>query len=220
MNEEKKYPEFKKKSFVCPFCNALAQQEWGEYSDWLDACGSNTNFLYDNNIKLCRCYSCKEVSIWKKEKMIFPKKILVDLAHKDMPKSVKELYNEAREVSVSSSRAAAALLRVSLEKLTEELGEISGNLNIRIGNLKKQGLPERVIKSLDIVRINSNEGGAHSGEIDLSGKDGSEIVNRLFSLVNFIVEKTITENKEMDEMFDDLPENKKDGIKNRDNKKQ
>jgi hypothetical protein len=103
-----------------------------------------------------------------------------------------------------------------LEKLTEHLGESKGKLNTRIGNLKKQGLPEDVIKSLDIVRVTANEGGSHAGEIDLSNKDNSEIVDKLFFLVNFIVEKTITDQKNIKELFKGLPKNKKEGIKNRD----
>jgi len=53
--------------------------------------------------------------------MVFPNRITVELAHIDMPEEVKEIYNEAREVSNISPRAAAALLRVALEKLTEYL---------------------------------------------------------------------------------------------------
>jgi len=43
------------------------------------------------------------------------------MPHLDMPDTVKELYNEAREIASESPRAAAALLRLALEKLTEEL---------------------------------------------------------------------------------------------------
>ena len=114
-----------------------------------------------------------------------------------------------------SSSAAAAILRVALEKLTEVLGQTEGNLNTRIKNLKNQGLPKKVIDSLDIIRITANEGGAHSGQIDLTGKDGLEIVLKLFWLVNFIVEKTISEPQQINEWHNDLPEDKKQGIKNR-----
>jgi hypothetical protein len=66
-----------------------------------------------------------------------------------------------------------------------------------------------------VVRIFANEGGSHVGEIDLSGEDNEEIVNKLFKLTNFIVEKTITENREIDEIYSMIPEDKRDGIKNR-----
>jgi len=41
-------------------------------------------------------------------------------------------------------------------------------------------------------------------------------VNRLFWLVNFIVEKTISDPKNVDEMFTKIPENKRAGIAQRD----
>lgn len=162
------------------------------------------------------CLHCEKFSIWVNQKMIYPLISTKPLAHSDMPDNIKKTYNEARSVASSSSRAAAALLRVALEELTKHLGEKEGNLNKRIGNLKQKGLPETVIKSLDIVRIYANEGGAHSGKIDLENKDNKGIVDKLFNIINFIVEKTITEKKEIEEMFKELPKSKKEGIKNRD----
>ncbi len=177
------------------------------------------NFIREiipNSLSISRCNACEDISIWVGDKMIHPKQLTAPLAHKDIPESVKELYEEARLISSDSPRAAAALLRVALEKLTEELGEKTGNLNIRIGNLSKKGLPKSVINSLDIVRIVANEGGSHSGEIDLTGADSVEIVDRLFWLVNFIIEKTISDSKEIGQQFSDLPQHKKDGIEDRD----
>ena len=164
-----------------------------------------------------QCHSCYEYAFWLCDgRMIYPKILSSPLAHKDMPNSVKELYEEARYISNDSPRAAAALLRRALERLTEELGEKEGSLNKRIGNLVKKGLSSQVQQALDIVRINANEGGAHCGEIDLSGADGKEIVDKLFWLVNFIVEKVITEPNEIKDQFSILPEEKKEGVANRD----
>lgn len=212
-------PKFHENGFNCPHCGAFAHQEW-------DCIVSDREFAFHSS----SCAKCGKFSLWKYkrvvgyfsegagsiESMIYPQKLTAPMPSEDMPAEVKEFYDEAREVSALSPRAAAALLRVSLEKLTEYLGEKEGDLSTRIGNLKKQGLPKRVIQSLDIVRITANEGGSHAGEIDLTGKDNAEIVGRLFRLVNFIVEKTITDNKEIKGMLHALPENKKEGIKNRD----
>ncbi len=152
--------------------------------------------------------------------MIYPLASLAPKPENNMPEPVRELYEEASLVSIHSSRAAAALLRVALEKLTEHLGETDGNLNTRIGKLRQKGLPDSVIKSLDIVRITANSGGAHAGIIDLTGADGADIVNRLFKLVNFIVQMTINVPNEVNEMFGDLPEIKREGVKNRDKPKE
>lgn len=148
--------------------------------------------------------------------MIFPSGSNIPMPHTDMPESVKEIYNEAREIAWQSPRAAAALLRLALEKLTEELWETEWKINTRIGNLKKKWLPEKAIQALDIVRITANEWGSHLGQIDLTGADNAEIVNKLFFLLNFIVEHVITVNNELDAMYDALPEDKKKGIENRD----
>ncbi len=206
-------PVFQKDSFNCPFCGAFSHQKW------LKVYVKPTTGVFRNedNMQAASCGRCDRSSIWIKEKMIYPKILTAPLAYIDMPKPVKELYEEARLISNDSPRAAAALLRVALEKLTEELGEKTGALNTRIGNLHKEGLPKTVISSLDIVRINANEGGSHSGEIDLTGNDGAEIVDKLFWLVNIIIEKTISEPKEIEKQFSSLPQHKKDGIENRDN---
>ena len=50
--------------------------------------------------------------------MIFPSGSTIPMAHTDMPESVKEIYDEAREIAGQSPRAAAALLRLALEKIT------------------------------------------------------------------------------------------------------
>lgn len=207
MENNYKQPVFKKENFHCPNCGVLAFQNWQFVSH---------NGSYFSDLDVAFCQNCKEYNLWKEEKMIFPKKLTAPIPHMDMPNSVKELYEEARNISNDSPRAGAALLRVSLEKLTEELGETQGTLSIRIGNLNKKGLPQKVIQSLDAVRIFANEGGSHAGEIDLTGEDNKEIVNSLFKLVNFIVEKTISENKQIDDIYEKIPKNKKDGIVDRD----
>ncbi len=210
MSPEYKPAQFREQNFHCPSCGVLAFQNWSRtYSS-----------LYNGNefsgLQTAQCQNCDELSIWYDSKMVYPKVLTALLAHEDMPETVKVIYNEARNVASDSSRAAAALLRVALEKLTEELGETEGTLNARIGKLSKKGLPQKAIQSLDIVRIFANEGGSHAGEIDLSGADSDDIVNRLFKLTNFIVEKTITENKEIEEIYGTLPPDKINGITNRD----
>ena len=197
-----KPPKHDGHNFHCPHCNVLAYQRW-----------VSTNIT---NLDVAVCENCDEYSIWHDEKMIYPLVSTVPLPNEDMPQDVKEIYQEASNIESFSPRATAALLRVALEKLTDHLGEKQGNLNKRIGNLQKKGLPQKVIQSLDIVRITANEGGAHAGQIDLGGEDNKDIVSKLFQLVNFVVEKTISDQKQIKEMFSDLPEDKKQGIKNRD----
>ena len=169
-----------------------------------------------DNFSLKICQNCKKFSLWVDKKMVYPLVSTAPLPNEDMPSDVKKIYNEARNVQNFSPRATAALLRVALEKLTVHLGEKKGNLNTRIGNLKEKGLPTQVINALDIMRIHANESGSHSGKIDLEKNDNEYIVKKLFVLVNFIVEKTITDSNSISAMMEELPQEKKKGIDNRD----
>jgi len=162
-------PSYRITQFHCPSCKVYAHQEWVYAKD------ERGELVAD--LQVARCSHCENYSLWVDEDMIFPRESNAPIAHEDMPQEAEEIYNEAREVSSMSPRAAAALLRVALEKLVVSLGETEGTLNSRIGNLSKKGLPQEVIKSLDIVRITANEGGSHAGEIDLTGSDNERIVN-------------------------------------------
>lgn len=216
MNQEKYVaPGHWKRAFHCPRCNVHADQKW--YHTFIhDESGRSSGI---GALMVAHCSHCTKLSFWIDEQLVYPRQITVPLAHGDMPESVLEYYNEAREVSASSPRAAAALLRLAAKKLCESLGENDPNLNRAIGNLHKRGLSQSVIKSLDTVRIVGNEGGAHEGQIDLTGEDSKEVVDKLFWLVNFIIEKTITEPKEVQGMFSALPEDKKQGVEDRDKPK-
>lgn len=215
MEKEYKKPKLLEQNFHCPHCGVLAFQNWKTVFLGVDNYLNNVSLLeYDIRISICQ--NCDKRTIWKDYKMIYPKILTSPPSSEDMPKKVKEFYEEARSIANDSPRAAAALLRVSLEELTEELGTTKTKLFDRIGELKAKGLPEKVIQSLDTVRIYANEGGSHVGEIDLTGEDGPEIVESLFKLVNFIVEKTITEQKEIENIYSSISLEKIKSIKNRD----
>ena len=210
-NKDYVSPEYELDWFNCPHCWAYAHNTW--YNIWYR--DEKINWL---NLKISICAKCKNYDIRNEDKqiMIRPNVSTAPLPHEDMPNDVKELYEEARLISGLSPRAAAALLRVSLERLTAFLWESKWKLNTRIWNLSKKWLPKKVIQSLDILRVTANEWWSHSWEIDLTWKDNQETVNKLFFLVNFIVEKTISEPKAIEDMYWNLPEDKIKWIQNRD----
>lgn len=132
-----------------------------------------------------------------------------------MPDDIKNLYNESRDIVNQSPKSAAALLRLALQKLIIYLGESGENLYKDIGNLiKKKKLPSKIQKSLDSVRILGNES-VHPGTINLD--DEREAALLLFKLINIIVEYTITQPKEIDKLYEMIPETKKNSIKKRNN---
>lgn len=148
--------------------------------------------------------------------MVYPKSILVDSPNDDLPQEVKDDYIEAASILSYSTRGAAALLRLAIQKLCNYLVDGEGDLNTKIGELVNQGLNRKVQQALDIVRVIGNEA-VHPGQIDL--KDDINTASQLFRLVNIIGHQMITEPSEVDAMFNSLPEAKKQQIEKRDGKK-
>ena len=98
--------------------------------------------------------------------------------------------------------------------LCQELGEKGTNINDDIKNLVAKGLPDIVQQSLDIVRVTGNNA-VHPGQIDT---DDLEVVNKLFDLLNIIVEYMIALPKRVSGLYAALPNNAIESIKKRDGK--
>ncbi|MCK5059762.1 MAG: DUF4145 domain-containing protein [Candidatus Pacebacteria bacterium] len=221
MTKEKHYPPILNYGeFHCPHCGVFAEQQWGHitghhvYGD--DFYGvSKFNENLSSEWKMSRCKHCSEKIIWLENEIIYPKKMIVDLPNDDLSGDIKKDYLEAANIFSDSPRASAALLRLALQKLCKQLGEKGKNINDDIKELVKKGLNPQIQKSLDILRITGN-GAVHPGEINL--EEETEKVLKLFELLNFIAEKMITEQKEIDSFYNDLPENSKEAIEKRDEK--
>lgn len=199
-------PEFKKESFNCPDCNAFAHMKWTLIR--------SVDYFYKLHSATCSC--CKEESLWISRlgrtannvlynKMISPHQSFSVLPHQDMPEDIKIDFNEAREVFNNSPRAAAALLRLSLQKLCKHLGEPGENINTDIQSLIAKGkLNAAITRAADTVRIVGNNS-VHPGE--MNSEDVDYIAAKMFELINFIVKKTITEPKELEDLYLMTPEN-------------
>ncbi|MFM2343556.1 MAG: hypothetical protein RLZZ210_164 [Pseudomonadota bacterium] len=167
------------------------------------------------NLNISECYACKEITVWVHDKIVFPKIKFEILPNEDLPDNVKELFNEAREIVHSSPRGATALLRLCVEYLCQHFGENGKNLNDSIASLVKKGLDPKIQKALDIVRVIGNEA-VHAGEINLS--DNIETAYSLFDIINIIAKQMITNHKEIENMYQKLPNDKLKAIEKRDNK--
>ncbi|CUP63141.1 hypothetical protein BH721_10700 [Clostridium baratii] len=210
-------PKYGEKAFTCPYCKSFAQQSWSiksisdsyEIKSILDGNYANNH----NKIATSTCRYCGKYHIWHNEKMIIPTTSTIPMPIEDMPEFVKDLYMEARDVYPISYRSACALLRLAVQHLCKELGEKGENINNDIRNLVSKGLPEKIQKALDIVRIVGNNA-VHPGKMD--DKDTKEYARKMFSLLNFIVEDRIVRPKEIDDLFDGLPEDTRKAIIARD----
>jgi hypothetical protein len=206
-------PEYNLKAFNCPHCQVYAHQSWHK----LDAEKLPEWSPPIADLWLSICVSCIKWAVWVECEMVYPVVSIAPFASEDMPDDVKSDFNEARSIVNLSPRASAALLRLSLQKLMKHLDEKSKDLNNDIANLVKKGLPEKIQKALDSVRVIGNNA-VHPGKIDL--KDDIRTVSRLFELLNFIVEFEITTSKKIEEIYrKKVPEGQRDQIKKRDGKK-
>jgi endogenous inhibitor of DNA gyrase (YacG/DUF329 family) len=202
-------PEYKVESFNCPHCGTYSHQKWWGTS-LFD--GRHSPITVDE-IEFAYCVRCGKYSLWREAKMIYPSGGSAPLPNSDLPDEIKEDYEEARSIVSLSPRGAAALLRLAIQKLCAHLGEKGKNINDDIASLVKKGLPAKIQKALDIVRVIGNDA-VHPGQLDL--KDNKATAGELFSLINLIAEVMITQPKNIDALYDNLPDDKRQAIEDRD----
>jgi hypothetical protein len=203
-------PEPKANSFTCPHCEVHAMQNWSDLMTQFDGRGG---WIRQKDMIVGLCDHCSKITIWLKDGMLFPSKPSVPTPNEDLEEDIRKDYNEAAEIVEKSPKSAAALLRLAIQKLCKQLGEKGENINNDIGELVKKGLPSKIQKSLDIVRVVGNES-VHPGQINL--EDNKETAYKLFDLINLIANTMITQPKEIDNLYNNLPTEKLKGITERD----
>lgn len=177
----------------------------GQYVNW-----------HVNNAQLSDCFVCKKVAVWIGGRLRFPvSSAEVPAPNEDLPPDIRRDYVEAGEIVSASPRAAAALLRLAIEKLCAHLLEREAKINTMIGDLVARGLSPMIQRALDVVRVIGNEA-IHPGSIDL--RDDQVTAMQLFGLVNLIAEQMITQPKHVMALYGTLPPDKIAGIEQRDAK--
>lgn len=197
-------------AFNCPSCNAYCRQYWYDLRYH-----NGSSYAMVSNAKLAVCEHCNGNSFWLYNDMIHPNIITVSLPNPDLPDDIKADYMEARDILTKSPKGAAALIRLAIQKLCVHLGGTGRNINDDISKLVKDGLPAKVQKALDIVRVVGNNA-VHPGTIDLN--DNRDLAMSLFGLINIIADVMITQPKQVDELYGGLPANLLEAIEKRDSK--
>ena len=204
-------------AFNCPHCGAYAHQL--RHRPFAET--SHQTYVQLDGFSVTKCSKCAQCAIWHRTilksddtwQMVYPLVGNAPLPNEDLPDDIKEVYLEARAILAPSPRGAAALLRLAIQKLCVHLGEVGKDLNADIGSLVKKGLLPKIQQALDIVRLTGNDA-VHPGQIDLG--DRPETAKKLFALVNIIAQQMITDPKQVNKLFEELSETKKQQIVKRD----
>jgi hypothetical protein len=194
--------------FTCPHCAAIAHMTWEARSEDF----GHYQSMGRNVIRVATCSHCGKYSLWHVDTMLFPDRGSAPPPNPDTPPNVLALYEEAARISAKSPRGGAALLRLAIQVLCRDLGEPGENLNKDIASLVKKGLPPKIQRSLDIVRVIGNNA-VHPGQIDV---DDAEVVGNLFTLINVIVEYMISLPGRIDSLYQELPDGPREQIEKRD----
>ena len=207
-------PEYESTAFNCPYCGTYAQQDWHSLS-WAHTIAKINN----RDIKASFCSHCRDLSLWLSglspacpPQMIYPSTRTSPSANDDLDDGIKKIYNEAADIANRSPRAACALLRLAIQMLLKQLGETGDNINNDIKNLVVKELDPKIQQALDIVRVTGNHA-VHPGKIDF---DDTTDVQALFDLINVIADTLITQPKQIEAMFNRLPQKDKESIEKRD----
>lgn len=212
-------PDFSLRFFTCPHCHVMAQMEYQKIHFQQDVNLSLSHNSIENSLEdviLARCENCGKKIIWIGDTFVYPDTIAEEPCC-NMPEDVLQLYQEAGAISKKSPRAACALLRLAIDRLCNDLDEKDRNINENIKALVSKGLPVSVQQALDVVRVVGNRA-VHPGQIYFD-VDDINTANLLMHLLNVIVERMITEPKEINELYQHLPENIRQSISNRDKSK-
>ena len=203
-------PKHRSKQFHCPYCGVYANQHW-DSAYFSDFARYSPLKISQKIVEVSICTHCSQPSFWLSGEIIYPPTQTFPPANDDLSDEVKKIYDEAATIATLSPRAACALLRLATEMLLEQLGE-TGDLNKNIQKLVQDGLNAKVQQSLDIVRVTGNNA-IHPGRIEF---DDITDTQTLFDLINLIADALITQPKRVHAVYDNIPEESRKAIEERD----
>ncbi|WP_143456116.1 DUF4145 domain-containing protein [Novacetimonas hansenii] len=234
-------PRFGQTSFHCPYCGVKAHQKWRPGAAFGELSGGTTpaleckvrggyskiTMMHTNNmgnkvtnITFSVCEHCKEACLWIRGELLYPKDLNWPMP-KDLPEICHEDFHEACKLGVISPKAGLAFLRACMEKLIYSVTE-EKHLDTAIQTLvDEHKVSPTVQKACDFIRIKGNEVlhpdiAKNSSETLIMYEDDNEATFlSALKLLNKIVHDLITSPQEVDDLYDTLPEDKRDGIERR-----
>ena len=201
-------PKSKLESFNCPHCNVFAEQYWYELQGY-----SGRYEIIDTDLQASKCHHCEKLIIWQDNEMVYPTSGIAQLPNPDMPNDIQKDYLEARDIVSKSPRSACMLLRLCVEKICDDKNANGENLNDKIGHLVSEGLDNKIKEKLDAIRV---IGGQAVHPLTINLDDDVDLAQILFNVINHIVQKLYTDEKEFEKISKLISKPKKDAIKKRD----
>ncbi len=207
-------PQFDKQKYHCPYCGVFAKQ----YFFPLPSEQGRSNF---SGIWRSHCSHCEENCFWHSPDgeagvLLIPGSYGAPTPNEHMPPDIRADYDEAASILPKSPRGAAALLRLSVQKLMVHLGMPGDNINNDIKKLVAAGLPVQIQQALDYCRVVGNNA-VHPGELSL--EDTPDMAWTMFEMINTIVQLRIAAPKQLEELYAQLPQGARDAIAKRDTPK-
>lgn len=164
-----------------------------------------------SNLYASQCSECSEIALWMRDKLTYP--VVGEVTpHPDLPNRVADTFNEAAKVLEHSPRASAALSRLALQQLCEDLGCEENYLDGQIAELVARGLSLDIQQMLDGIRVIGNNA-VHPLEIDISEDNQTPLF--LLECINRICQRLITEKQEAEKLYEMLPPGAKEKIEKR-----
>jgi hypothetical protein len=159
------------------------------------------------NVSISYCIKCNEMCLWVCDQLVWPRR-----AGDPEPKlqALSDVQRDDDEVSQTldaSPRGAAALLRLTIEKVCKELGERGESPTDDIASFVQEDVDARVQKVLEAMRIIESNA-VPAGQI--GAKDNRATAEALSGLVNLICEKMIMEPRHLQAVYTRL----RDGAEN------
>lgn len=190
------------------FSIGKAHQKYGE--EFITTHGAENKEEAIKYLTLVTCVQCENFILKYNDKVIYPlNNSSIPKPNQNLDDDLKEIYEEARAVYGLSVRSSGALLRLLLQIFVNRyLGKPeTGNLSKGIESLiEQEGIPDQIIQIMTIIRVKGNDC-AHPSELD--SLDTTEEIRILFELINLLVEILIERPKQIQKLYNSIPDEKK-----------
>lgn len=161
-----------------------------------DSMHAYANLFYLENCEVCQGTSIYDANTGMK---IHPTNSSIKEPNNDMPKNIKDLYNEASSVFELSPRSSLAIIRLALDLLCIELGaKEQDNLFNKVEWLYNENVIDAELKELAHGVRGLGNGAVHPRNIDEEINKNDAII--VFELLNIIVEEKITKENRKNEL--------------------